>query len=124
MARAALLKGKATASMGGVAGAGGGAGNRTGCAGAKNEMRSAYNAPAGGAGASAGAAGGAGGATAREDLVKMSVTEFAKLVKEVRRQTLLFSSSLFLRAIAPHMCACVCVRAGEVHVCVRVRTCL
>jgi hypothetical protein len=104
MARAALLKGKATASMGGGPGAGGGAGNRTGGAGAKNEMRSAYNAPAGGAGPAAGAGG---GGTAREDLVKMSVTEFAKLVKEVRRQTPSF-----------------CVRYSSAHVCVHMRTCL
>ena len=90
MARAALLKGKATASMGGVVGAGGGAGNRTGGSGAKNEMRSAYP----------------GGGTAREDLVKMSVTEFAKLVKEVRRKAPLFSSA----------------RDSPAHVCVR--TCL
>ena len=56
----------------------GGGRSKTGGAVGKVDVRSAYTAVAGG-----GAGVRAGGAPAREDLAKLSVTEFAKLVKEV-----------------------------------------
>jgi DnaJ family protein C protein 1 len=81
MARAAALKGIAhhrTPGGGGAGGAGGGL---------KADARSAYTA---GATAGAGGAKGGGGSSGatREDLAKLSVTEFAKLVKEKEREKL------------------------------------